>query len=110
MSTVKTKPIAVKVLNKEYQVSCPADTEDQLFDAARYLDQKMRDIRNAGRVIGIERMAIMAALNIAHELLMHRQQKTDYVQSVTEQIERLQNKIDEALIGDTAAESQWEQV
>lgn len=94
----KLKSVTVKLLNKEFQVSCPAGAEDQLNDAAHYLNQKMREIRKTGRVIGIERMAIMAALNIAHELAMFRQQKEAYVQSVSEQIERLQIKIDDALM------------
>ena len=100
MEPVKT--IAVKILNKEYQISCPVGAEEQLYEAAHYFDQKMREIRSSGRVIGLERMAIMAALNISHELLLFRQQKEEYVHSVTEQIERLQNKIDEALMDDSA--------
>jgi cell division protein ZapA len=96
------KPIAVKILSKEFKVACPEGSEDELQEAALYLDHKMRDIRNNGRVIGIERIAIMAALNLAHELLAYRRQKETYVQAVTEQIERLQNKIDEALMGNTS--------
>lgn len=95
------KPIAVKLLNKDFQVSCPAGLEDQLQEAAAYLDQKMREIRHTGRVIGLERIAIMAALNLSNELLTYRRQKEDYIQTVTEQIDRLQNKIDEALIEGT---------
>lgn len=102
MDTVKS--VVVKILSKEFQVNCPIGSEEQLLESARYLDRKMRDIRNNGRVIGLEKMAIMAALNISHELLIHRQQKEEYVQSVSEQIERLQNKLDEALIGDTTVE------
>lgn len=94
----KLKSVTVKLLNKEFQVSCPPGAEDQLNDAAHYLNQKMREIRKTGRVIGIERMAIMAALNIAHELIVFRQQKEAYVQSVSEHIERLQIKIDNALM------------
>jgi cell division protein ZapA len=99
------KPVTVKILSKEFQVNCPIEAEEQLLDAALYLDRKMRDIRSNGRVIGLEKMAIMAALNIAHELLSHRQQKEEYVQTVSEQIERLQNKLDEALMGNTATEN-----
>jgi cell division protein ZapA len=91
------KPVAVKILNKEYRVNCPQGSEKHLSEAGRYLDQKIREIRAGGRVVGLERMAMMAALNIAHELLLFRHQKEEYVESVTEQIERLQNKIDEAL-------------
>lgn len=96
------KVVTVKILNKEFQVSCPAEAEEQLMEAAFYLDQKMRDVRKNGRIIGIEKMAIVAALNITHELLSNRQQKDVYVQSVSEQIERLQNKLEDALITNTA--------
>ena len=96
------KSIAVRILNKEFQVSCPPGTEEQLFEAAHFLDQKIREIRKNGRVIGIERMTIMAALNLAHELLAFRRDKEAYVQSVTQQIEYLQNKLDEALMEKTA--------
>ena len=61
--------VIVKILDKEYQVACPPDEEAALTQAARYLDQHMRDIRSTGKVIGLERVAIMAALNISHELL-----------------------------------------
>lgn len=98
------KGINVKILNKDYQVSCPPGSESQLDAAASYLDQKMRDIRQNGRVVGLERIAIMAALNITHELLSYRQQKDEYVQTVSDQIERLQLKIDEALMSNSLPE------
>ena len=55
--------VSVDILDKEYQVACPPDEEAALAGAARYLDQHMRDIRSTGKVIGLERVAIMAALN-----------------------------------------------
>ena len=61
--------VSVDILDKEYQVACPPDEEAALTQAARYLDQHMRDIRSTGKVIGLERVAIMAALNISPELL-----------------------------------------
>lgn len=95
---IKTQTISVRILSKVFQVNCPEGFEEQLLEAAQYLDQKMREIRSHGRVIGLERIAIMAALNIANELLAFRHQKESYVQTVSEQIERLQNKIDEVLM------------
>jgi len=100
------KAIIVKILSKEFQVSCPEGAEEQLFAVANYLDQKMREIRKSGRVIGLERIAIMAALNITHELLGERQQKTLAAHSFADQIARLQNKIDRALMEGTAPEKQ----
>lgn len=66
-------PIKVQILGKEYPVSCPVDEQHELLIAARYLDDKMRQIRDNGRIIGTERIAVMAALNIAHELLQAKQ-------------------------------------
>jgi len=70
MSRVPT--VTVEILDKEYQVACPPDQEQALSAAAQHLDQQMRDIRATGKVIGLERVAIMAALNLSHELLALR--------------------------------------
>jgi cell division protein ZapA len=94
----KAKPIDIKIFNKVWKVNCPAGQEKELQESARYLDQKMREIKSVGRVIGLERIAIMAALNISHELLNEKKQKDIGDHLVSEQIERLQNKIDSALM------------
>jgi cell division protein ZapA len=65
----RTPTISVEILDKEYQVACPPDQERELVAAAYHLDQQMRDIRATGKVIGLERVAIMAALNLSHEVL-----------------------------------------
>ncbi len=61
--------VIVNLLDKEYQVACPDGQEQALQNAAKYLDQQMRHIRGAGKVIGLERIAVMAALNISNELM-----------------------------------------
>jgi cell division protein ZapA len=65
-------PIKVLLLGKEYPISCSREEEHDLLLAARYLDEKMRAIRDNGPVIGTERVAVMAALNIASELIQAR--------------------------------------
>lgn len=82
-------PHVVQILEKEYVVCCPTGQEPSLREAAMLLDQKMRDIRQSGRVVGIERIAIMAALNIAHEALLAKiQPPTDpRLQALYEQID-----------------------
>lgn len=70
-------PIKVQILGKEYPISCPADEQNELLTAARYIDDKMREIRDVGRIIGNERIAVMAALNIAHELLQLKKHRRD---------------------------------
>lgn len=64
----------VFILDKAYKITCPLAEQDNLRRSAQYLDRKMREIRGSGRVLGLERIAVIAALNISHELLTLRQQ------------------------------------
>ena len=61
--------VSVRILEKEYQVSCPASERTALLDSAEILNAKMREIRDSGKVVGLDRIAVMAALNMANELL-----------------------------------------
>ena len=89
--------VSVKILDKEYQVACPPEEVDALTASARYLDQQMHVIRDNGKVFGLDRIAVMAALNIANEFLATRQ-SVDSVQSAADdQINRLDRKITAAL-------------
>jgi cell division protein ZapA len=62
--------VNVKILEKEYQISCPADERKALVDSAELLNAKMREIRDSGKVVGLDRIAVMAALNMANDLIM----------------------------------------
>ena len=64
--------VNIKILEKEYQISCPANERGALLDSAEILNTKMREIRDTGKVIGLDRIAVMAALNMANELLASR--------------------------------------
>ncbi|WP_045225166.1 cell division protein ZapA [Methyloterricola oryzae] len=90
-------PIKVHILGKEYPVVCSEDEEHELIVAARYLDDKMRKIRDTGRVIGTERIAVMAALNIAHELIQAQSQNKLLSSSFGDRMNALHEKIDAAL-------------
>lgn len=61
--------VSVRILDKEYQVACPAEERTDLLDSAEILNAKMREIRDTGRVVGLDRIAVMAALNMANDLL-----------------------------------------
>ncbi|UTA48434.1 cell division protein ZapA [Simiduia sp. 21SJ11W-1] len=74
MSKPAANAVLVRILDREYQVACPPEERNALQDAAKQLDQRMRDIRSSGHVIGLERIAVMAALNLSHELLQAREQ------------------------------------
>ena len=67
MATSET--ITVSIFDKDYQVSCPADEVQALRDSAFYLDQKMREIKKSGSVLGLDRLAVMAALNFTNDFL-----------------------------------------
>ena len=64
-----TAQVSVRILDKEYQVACPANERTDLLDSAEVLNAKMLEIRDSGRIVGIDRIAVMAALNMANDLL-----------------------------------------
>ena len=72
MSDAKVKALDVTILDREFRVACPEDERNELLEAVSYLDKKMREVRDTGKVATVERIAIMAALNITHELLTTR--------------------------------------
>mgnify|MGYP001260292851 FL=1 len=85
--------VEVRILDKEYLVACPQEEQEALLRAARHLDTKMREIRSSGKVFGTERIAVMAALNITHELL-ERDTMSDATSSI---LRSMDNRLDEAL-------------
>jgi cell division protein ZapA len=90
-------PVTVYILDKEYRISCQPEERESLLESAAYVDGQMREIRHTGRVIGTERIAVMAALNIANDLLSLQKTKTDSNQTITRRIKTLQEKIEIAL-------------
>jgi len=86
----------VTIMGREFRVSCPEPERAGLLQAVAYLDKKMREIRDSGKVIGVERIAIMAALNIAHDYLNSGNATTD-TQALIERIERMGAMLDQAL-------------
>ena len=64
--------VSVKILDKEYQVACQPEEVDELAASARYLDKQMKAIRDSGKVLGLDRVAVMAALNVTHDYLKVR--------------------------------------
>ena len=64
--------VTVRLLDKEYQVACPEDEREALLESADMLNRKMKEIRDSGKVVGVDRIAVMAALNLCHEMLQGR--------------------------------------
>lgn len=88
-----TVPVHVTILGKEYQVACPEDQQDALIASARMVHQNMEKIRNSGKVVGVDRIAVMAALNIAHELLTLQQDESQDIKKVNEKISLLKERV-----------------
>jgi len=91
------KGLDVSIMGREYRVACPPDQEPSLLEAVAYLDHKMREIRDQGKVVGLERIAVMAALNITHELLTNKGSGTFDIEDFKRRIDSMQADIDGAL-------------
>jgi len=89
--------VSVKILEKEYQVNCPEDEVDELTASARYLDGQMRAIRDSGKVLGLDRMAVMAALNISHDLLRLRGEQANQANAMLRRTQDLTQRVELAL-------------
>ncbi len=95
--SAESVPVRINVLDKEYMVSCPVEERDALVESARYLDRRMREIRDSGKVLGSERIAVMAALNVIHEFFLHKRDTEEYQRTVAEAARRLEKKLESAL-------------
>ena len=93
---MSSKGINISIMGKDFSVACPPQEQEDLLAAARYLDQNMKDIQKTGKIIGAERCAIMAALNITNELLK-LQRDTQGQEQVQARLNSLQAKIDDVL-------------
>ena len=87
----------IHLLDKEYTVACPEDERDGLRESARRLDAKMREIRSGGKVLGSERIVVMAALNVIFDLLQESVSSSGNSQEMELRLKLIQEKIDSAL-------------
>ena len=97
MKSSSVKTLDVTILDREFRVACPEDERAELLDAVTYLDKKMREIRDVGKVATAERIAIMSALNIAHELLTTRLGSGFDMNEFKRRIDSMQATIDATL-------------
>jgi cell division protein ZapA len=89
------KGVDVNIMGRDFTVSCTDEERPGLINAVNFLDKKMRDIRDSGKIIGVERIAMMAALNLAHELLSSKSGGVD-VGDFKRRITSMQDQIDKA--------------
>ena len=94
--TAQLVRVSVRILEKEYQVACLPEERSELLDSAEFLNGKMKDIRDAGNIVGLDRIAVMAALNLAHELL--KRNRNDAIENeVTERVRQMRERVESAL-------------
>jgi cell division protein ZapA len=93
----ETSGLDVTILGRQFRIACTEDEQRNLLKAVEYLDGKMRAIRDSGKVIGVERIAIMAALNIAHELLSTQVNGSFDIGELKRRMASMQAAIDQAI-------------
>jgi len=91
--TPGNEQVSLRILDKEYLVACPPEEKAALLSSARLLDEKIREIRAGGRVIGGERIAVMAALNLAHDLLQLQEQHDNRQRATQLRLQGLSERI-----------------
>lgn len=110
MSAARSVTLDISILGREFKVACKESERAELSEAVALLDRRMREIRDAGKVTGTDRIAVMAALNFAHELLRARHgsaraasasmpESTIDGDSARRRIQSMQTAIDQALAG-----------
>lgn len=97
MENIKSEPISVDILDREYQFACEPGEREALKAAAVYLDERMRAIKDAGRLMALERIAVMTALNLSDELLKMQKTEKHRQENVDNRIRMLVNELDDAL-------------
>ena len=89
--------VKIHIMEKEYLVACPEEEQDALLESARYLNDRMTEIRESGKVVGIDRIAVMTALNMAHDIISSGSLNDSETESCGERIRQLNTRIGEAL-------------
>lgn len=91
--------VTVSILDREFVVACTSEERAGLIAAASFLDGRMREVRNAARTASVDRVAVLAALNIAHELLTHKHTSDRFDATIGDELDALRGRIDAALTG-----------
>ncbi len=91
------QPISVSILDKDYKIACPAGEQPALLASAKYLDSKMREVRDSGNIMGSERVAVITALNITNDLLNSSPIDKGISQELSPRLKNLESKISQVL-------------
>ena len=99
-----SSPVSVSILGKEYQISCPEEEKAALISSAQLLHSNMEQIQSSGKIIGLDRIAVMAALNLAHELINLRDHEGNGVDDINKSILLMKEKVNAFLEEDRQLE------
>jgi len=91
------RPLSVRILEKEYLVACSPEERTELLDSAEFLNGRMREIRDSGKIVGLDRVAVMAALNLAHEVLRFRAREAGNEQELGARLKTLRERVESTL-------------
>jgi cell division protein ZapA len=97
VSQAEPARVSVRILDKEYFVACPPEERADLIDSAAFLNSRMKEIRDSGKVVGADRIAVMAALNIANEMLRQRERDHGSEAQLGGRIKQLRERVESAL-------------
>ncbi len=100
----ENKPVSIHIMGNEYHVTSPEDEISKLQEAARALDARMREIKENGRIMGLERVAVMAALNLTYELMHGESTSLEETTEINQRMQKLQDKVDSALASNAQSE------
>lgn len=89
--------VSVRILDKEYQVACPPHERTDLLDSAEILNERMREIRDSGRIVGLDRIAVMAALNMANDLMHAKARDQELEGSFSDRLKQISDRVDHVL-------------
>ena len=95
MNKPVSEPVTVRILDREYTVGCEPDERDGLMAAAKILDAKMREVRGGNRMAGVDRIAVLAALNLAHELHQSRSDTERRERDLARTVGAMQRRLDD---------------
>ena len=97
MSQQDSARVSVRIMEKEYVVACPYEERSALLDSAEFLNNRMKEIRDSGKVVGHDRIAVMVALNLAHELMRLKNRDSKLESDVVGRVRILRERVEGAL-------------
>ncbi|MCB1735410.1 MAG: cell division protein ZapA [Gammaproteobacteria bacterium] len=92
--TRSNNTVKVHILGKEYQIACPLEERDAVLASARRLDERMQELRDSRAVLGLERIAVMAALSLTNELLQQEMRADALARSIQARVDSLHRLMD----------------